>query len=382
MKKISDEKIDKENIFLRYLNSELDDKVLVSPLVNIYATAGILNKKWLSDVTLEDKMKVIKSSGIDPMYHPKGSSAEIFEDDQKHPLAWKTRVISENNNERVYESILHTDLGNLVSKTREVSGKSFFQIESPIKDEDDYEKLIWWLKAARKHTDYITSKYKKFREKIGSKDLIRFEFPLPFEVMYWIPREDPIYHLYDWPKTLRKFEEEAMETMLILMEAAVKGSANLIFFGSVGTELYNEDIFVKHMLEPSILVSEISKKLGVLSIYHCCGLSKKWIDKGYLNDIKPTFFESLSSPPIGEIDNERKYREKLSKDICTRGNLDLDLLVNGNLDEIEIQVKETIKNMKGYKHLIAGTCECLYGTTLANLKSLVNITDSLSKHFR
>lgn len=379
---MSNIRIDKSNIFLRYLNSEINDTVLVSPIINIYATAGILNKKWLSDVTLEDKINVIKYSGIDPIFHPKSSSGEIFDDNPNHPLSWKSEILFKNDSEKIYKSTLFTKLGNLTKRIREISGKSSYIIESPIKTEEDYNKLIWWLKTARKYTDYITYKYRKFREKIGKENLIRFEFPLPFEVMYWIPREDAIYHLYDWPDTFRKFEEEALETMLILMQAAVKGGANLIFHGSVGTELYNEDIFVKHMLKSSIMISSISKRLKVLNIYHCCGKVEKWIDKGYINDIRPNIFESLTAPPLGDIENERQYREKLCKEICTRGNLDLGLLVNGNLENIKTEIIKTIKNIRGFKHIISGTCECLYGTTIDTLKELVNIVERLGRHFK
>ena len=61
--------------------------------------------------------------------------------------------------------------------------------------------------------------------------------------MWWVSKEQPIFHLYDWPETIKEFEEEAMETIIVLTEAAIKGGADLIFFGSAGTELYSEEIF-------------------------------------------------------------------------------------------------------------------------------------------
>ncbi len=368
-----------ENVFMRYLNSELDDRVLVSPLINMYVTSSLLHKEWLSDVTFDDVIKANEMCGIDPMYHPKESTL-VF--DEQHPLGWKTKVKQVNENERIYEGILHTRLGNLRRLIKEIKGQSYMEIESPIKDESDYEKLISWLKEARKEADYFTYLYKGYKSKVGNKGLLRFEIPLPFEGMWWMPRHDPIFHALDWPNTFTRFEGEAMETILALIETAVKGGANLIFFGSVGTELYSEKVITEHVLEDAICVAKFIKKQGVLSIFHCCGYAKVWIDTGFLNNVNPDIYESLSEPPVGEIEDLREYRKKINKTICTRGNIDLGILHDGAVDDVEFQVKKTLDEMKGYKHIIAGTCAITIGTPLENLQSLVSTTEKLGKHFR
>lgn len=368
-----------DSVFPGYLKGESNDKFLVSPVINSYMTASLLNKEWISDVTFEDKLKVIDMCGIDPTYYPIGDLSELFGGFE--PLGWECRVMYQDDNRKEYEYVLHTDKGDLTRKIKEIKNNAPMQTESPIKSESDYDKLIWWLRSARKQANRITSRYEGFKKKVDDKGLLVFQVPLPFELMWWVSREEPIYHLFDWPKTLKKFEEEAMETLVVFIEAAVKGGADLIFFGSVGTELYSEDIFVEHMLEDSILVSKLAKKLNVLSIFHCCGKAKKWIDTGYINEISPDIFEGLTPAPLGDIDNIRTYREKLDKSIVTRGGVDLSTLLNGGLDDIRAQVEKVFEDYRDYKHLIAGTCEILYGTSLNNIKGLVNIITDLDKRF-
>jgi hypothetical protein len=255
------------------------------------------------------------------------------------------------------------------------------QLESPIKDESDYNKLISWLKEARKEGPYFTDLYREYKSKINGRGLLRFEVPLPFEGMWWVPRQDPIYHLYDWPDTFKKYMREAMETILVFIEAAVKGGADLIFFGSVGTELYSEKLITEHVLKDAIKVSKFIRKLGVLSIFHCCGFSKVWIDTGYLNDVRPDIYESLSGPPVGEIEDMRAYRKKIDNAICTRGNIDLGILHDGTVEDVEAQVKKTLEDMKGFKHIVAGTCAITIGTPLENIRALGRTVGNLNCHF-
>jgi hypothetical protein len=366
------------DVFHRYLSSEETDQVLVSPEINMFAASSLVNKEWVSEVTFDDIVRAIEICGIDPIFHPEDSTAIFGED---HPLGWKKKIISWGADERTYESILSTPLGALRRISKEIRGCSSMDIESPVKQESDYEKLIAWLQAARREAGYVTNRYKEYRSIVRDRGLLRLEVPLPFEGLWWVPRQDPIYHSLDWPKTFFRFKNEALHTTLELIRAAVLGGADVIFFGSVGTELYSQRLIEEQILEDALTVSEYVRKLGVYSIFHCCGYAKVWIDSGYLNDVNPTIFESLSAPPVGEISDARAYRKKIQRSICTRGSIDLGTLHDGTLSAIEEHVIRTIDDMKGYKHMVAGTCAITAGTPLQNIRQLVRTTKGLGKHF-
>ena len=100
-----------------------------------------------------------------------------------------------------------------------------------------------------------------------------------------------------------------------------------------------------------------------------------------VNDVNPDIYESLSGPPVGEIEDMRAYRKKIDKTICTRGNIDLGVLHNGTPEDIETQVKKTLEDMKGFKHIVAGTCAVTIGTPLENIRTLGRTVDKLNCHF-
>ena len=50
-------------------------------------------------------------------------------------------------------------------------------------------------------------------------------------------------------------------------------------------------------------------------------------------------------------------------------------------DEIRDQMDELFIDFKDYKHLIADTCEVLYGTPLENIKFLSKYVEKMDKRF-
>ena len=50
-------------------------------------------------------------------------------------------------------------------------------------------------------------------------------------------------------------------------------------------------------------------------------------------------------------------------------------------DEIRDQIDKLFIDFKDYKHLIAGTCEVLFGTPLENIKFLSKYTEKMNKRF-
>ncbi|MCL5073604.1 MAG: hypothetical protein M1308_22320, partial [Actinobacteria bacterium] len=98
-------------------------------------------------------------------------------------------------------------------------------------------------------------------------------------------------------------------------------------------------------------------------------------------DGNPDIFESLTPEPLGDISDENSYRKKLDKNICTRGGLSLETLRIGNSNEIENSLMQIKKNYSGYKHIISGTCETLYGTPLGNINILSKIAERLEIRF-
>lgn len=63
-------------------------------------------------------------------------------------------------------------------------------------------------------------------------------------------------------------------------------------------------------------------------------------------------------------------RNAIDKNIILRGNLDLGFLLNAGPDEVKKESLKILREVEGYKHIIFGSCEVVYGTPMKNLLAM------------
>ena len=90
-------------------------------------------------------------------------------------------------------------------------------------------------------------------------------------------------------------------------------------------------------------------------------------------------FETLSPPPVGNISDLAHAREILDPQICTRGNIGLDLLLNGTVEEIEAATIKIIEATEHHKHMVAASDYLFYDIGLDNVKTVVRTVKNYQK---
>ena len=93
---------------------------------------------------------------------------------------------------------------------------------------------------------------------------------------------------------------------------------------------------------------------------------------GYYNQMGIDLFETLSEAPVGNVKSIEDAFSKLSPDICTRGNIGLDALLQETPEQIydrSIRILETAKRM-GRKHILAASDYLFYGTKEENVHAM------------
>ena len=93
---------------------------------------------------------------------------------------------------------------------------------------------------------------------------------------------------------------------------------------------------------------------------------------GYYNQMGIDLFETLSQPPVGNVKSIEDAFSKLDPNMCTRGNLGLDSLMQDTPEEIyekSMHILETAKRM-GRKHILAASDYMFYNTKTENVHAM------------
>ena len=66
----------------------------------------------------------------------------------------------------------------------------------------------------------------------------------------------------------------------------------------------------------------------------------------------------------------------MNDNVCTRGNIGLDILLNGSLEEIEKATIDVLEATRGSKHMVAASDYLFYDIPLENVKQVVKTVNS------
>jgi hypothetical protein len=145
-----------------------------------------------------------------------------------------------------------------------------------------------------------------------------------------------------------------------------KAGLDYIFHAVWGTEWSSPGFFRKWVMGPSGDIINKWRSLGGFTVWHTCGHAEKFIEEGYYNQLMPDILESLSEQPEGDIRNLRWARERLDSGIVTKGNIRMDVLLQGTQDDVRAEVRRVRGETKGYRHIVGLSDDILHKTPLAN----------------
>jgi uroporphyrinogen-III decarboxylase len=166
------------------------------------------------------------------------------------------------------------------------------------------------------------------------------------------------------------------EVNIELIKAVFAAGADFVFLGAPGAEMLSPQIYEDFIVPDSNKITNAVHQANGLVYSHICSPVEPFLSNGYYNQMGIDLFETLSPPPVGNVQSLEKARKILDKNMCTRGNIGLDILLNGTLEQIEQQTLKVINAAKGYKHMVAASDYLFYDIPLENVKTVVNTVNS------
>ena len=296
---------------------------------------------------------------------------QVYVFDGDHPLGWHMETVGEYDGQPLTESRIETPHGPLVKRNKViVDGRA--EKDHVIETEEDLRKAEWLIRARTDAVGDVADGMRDARRIVGDEMVLIYLVAQPFEIGYvGAALEDCILLVLDYPDAFQRCMDAGREQARVYIPAVAEAGVDLLLIDSPGTELFSPTYFETYSIESSREMVSWAHASDLPVSFHTCGRAWTYICKGYYNRILPDIFESTSGPPEGDVPDQRQARELLDPRIAVRGSVSLDLLRRGTAEQVYDEATRIMDAFRGYKHILAGTCDTMSGTPPENVKAMV-----------
>jgi len=363
----------KREMLINYVKNG-GDRFLCSPQIGAGAgfDAKLAGKTWFSEVTPLDTKNAAERFDIVPLYN---FGLPDLAQNTDGVTVKTTLTFDMAKKRRHTETQFATPRGTLNSLAIEEEKKGSSVIKHLIANEDELDILSYYLDSLLEKSDYsfVTRHIQALKSVIGEDSALNIQWAVqPYELLCFPSTMDTALFFKLCPEVCLRLMDKILKLDEILIQATAKGDADFIFLGGPGSEMISPQYYEDFLVPYSRIVSQMAHANGLLVYSHICSPIEPMLTMGYYNLMGIDLFETLSEPPVGNVINLKDTFTKLSPDICTRGNVGLDLLLNATPREIYetgTRILETARKMNR-KHILAASDYLFYDIPEANIHAL------------
>ena len=318
--------------FIDYVKNGAD-----KPICSLQIGAGagfdakLAGKKWLNETTFEDTVNAYERYETLPLYN--------FYVDVLTPagLGWKTTKSEDLGEKRIWEDILSSPHGTLTQSSvgYPVLGSSRTKqpIESP-EDWDVFERILDEILNG-KYYDKLTENMASIVKTVGERGAIDFQWGMqPYELFSYPSNLDTMLFSIDYEERFTSLMQKCLEISKKIVNCVSQAGGDFCFLGGPAAEMVNPYIYENFIVPYGKAITDEVHKKGMLVYSHVCSPIEPFLTNGYFNQMGIDLFETLSPPPVGNVKSIEDAFSKIDNKICTRGNVGIDVLINGTPDEV------------------------------------------------
>ena len=350
------------------------DKFICSPQIGAGAgfDAMIAGKTWLGQATMEDTMNACAMFDMTPLYNMglPDLTKLVPEIKTSH-----TMTLSRGGKRKNHKNVFTTPVGELTSMSIEDELSGGCPVEFYVKDEEDLDVLEYYLDRLLEVTDFsiVTEHVRNCRKLVGEENAFDIQWAMqPYEVWGFPSTADTAILATIAEEQFRRIMDKVLRLDEKLIKAVAAGGSDFVFLGGPGSEMISPKYYENFMVPYSQMVTDMAHEQGLLIYSHICSPIEPMLTMGYYNKMGIDLFETLSPPPVGNVKSIEDAFSKLSPEICTRGNIGLDALLNETPEQIyekSWHILEMAKKM-GRKHILAASDYLFYETKIENVHAM------------
>ncbi len=338
----------------------------------------LAGKKWITETTIMDTIRAYETVGCEPLIN-----IPLCEFDKFIPELKRQTITQENIDKKSSESSLESPFGQLYWKMNEIPKEGIVPLVYPVNSNDPaaFDKICWYAEQFHKAGKYIQELMGPEIFMIHEQDApVCIQWNLqPFEMLGLTTVDQLVMLAMLEPEKFRKTCDIVRDVNLDILEQVIKTGADFVFLGGPGSEMLSPKLYQDFLIPDSKIITDSVHRLGGLIYSHICSPVEPFLSMGFYNQMGIDLFETLSPPPVGNVTDLAKARKTdLVANICTRGNIGLDVLLNGTVEDVQRAVEEIWQATKGSKHMIAASDYLFYDIPLENVKAVVDMAEKLS----
>ena len=269
-----------------------------------------------------------------------------------------------------HEYRVQTPYGDLTNVWE--SSVSNHTIKALLADEADYRRMAWLTQQQMDYDEATPiAEGKVLRHAIGDRGVLGVWFSPPIDGS--VNGDEKFYHLADYPDAVSELWQAQKALAFKKLETYRAAGYDYLFYCVSGTEWGSPDYFQQYVLEDTREILRRWRALGGFILWHSCGLIKTFVERGFYNDpgLRPEIFETMSEPPVGDLPSLKWARERLDPSIITKGNMPLNILLNGTPEDVRADVRRIKSETAGCRHVVGLSDDVLRSTPLANCRAFV-----------
>lgn len=355
--------------------------IMVSPVVDELFVSGVVGKDWLHEVSWADQVSVAQTCGYSPFFLIHGV-LDYSEEDSR--LKWTEEIVDRTADSITRRLSLQTPRGVLTQVVTQQKKTAASLRKSAIQSTEDYGAAMWYLEKIAQCRSTIENRVQEAKAAVGDAGLVQIFAFQPFESYALLDYDEMILHQIDFPDLHADFKKLVFDCSLHIIETALNAGCDSIYFGSPGTETLSPAMWAEEFLDSSVAYEELIRRLGGISYFHLCGKIQRLLDLGILQVICPDILESFSPQPEGDVNSLSAARQAFPAEVCTKGNLSLDLLLRGTPQDVYQAARDAVRGVEGYRHVLSSTCSLLRDTPVEKVRMLSEaagaLTDSNSSY--
>ena len=348
--------------FLSYVRHPPSSPPVVSPFLPhpdvIRETLAFLHLP-ITDDAVKNEMRLAHELGYEPMFMTDCSEL-IFN--------WKTDE-SRSSGDVAFRMIA-TPKGEWIWQSPRKNIPWSDEADCPVRTVQDHTMLVSVCEQVTERGDEIRDYFRSWRQKVGENGVIVIGHPHPSWLGFQINPTNIFYQWNDFPEVFSHSMDTLYEASLFVMSIALAEGIDFMSDSSYGLEMTSPELFATMDLPYIRKFADWTHQRGGLFWYHNCGFTSGLIKDGVFNTLGADVIETIAPPPEGDNDLAES-RSHIDRRICTKGNLNLQLLRDGSPDEIRRQVRKIIADVKGYAHIFSTADAVLPGTKPENFVAFV-----------
>ncbi|MFA6186403.1 MAG: uroporphyrinogen decarboxylase family protein [Phycisphaerae bacterium] len=345
------------------------------PFVSFQIGAGagfdckLAGKQWVSDVTIEDTIRAYQIVECEPLLNIGLPDLGIAVSE----LAWQD-CTTKSEEARITSRSLETPYGTIHWKLKEQKKHGTTPIEYPLTSESAnvFDIICWYAEQHRKSVRYIGELVGPILQKTQSSGPVSIQWNIqPFEMMGLLSVDNLVVLAMLNPLRYRETCDLIRDINSEIIKAVFACGADFVFLGAPGVEMLSPQLYENFIIPDSQRITKVVHETGGLVYSHICSPIEPFLSKGYYNRMGIDLFETLSPPPVGNVPDLAAARKILDPQMCTRGNIGLDVLLTGTAEQVEKETLKVLEATKGTKHMVAASDYLFYDIPLDNVKKAV-----------